>query len=72
MQEDKTKVVDAALGDEGSRFKKLSVGEVMRLFGPVQEGEDGKEFIVVDPEDEHNDMPLTGLEDADEKPWGRR
>ena len=52
MQEYKRERIEAAIGDDGSRQAKLSMAELLRLFGPVR-GEDGKEFILVDDEDEY-------------------
>ena len=53
MQDDKQEAIDAAMGDDGTRLAKLSLGELMRLFGPVQEDATHKEFIIVDDEDEY-------------------
>ena len=52
MQEYKRETIEAAIGDDGSRLAKLSMAELLRLFGPVQDEESGKEFILVDDEDE--------------------
>ncbi|MCJ1390904.1 hypothetical protein MMC18_003765 [Xylographa bjoerkii] len=53
MQDAKQEAIDAAMGDDGTRLAKLSLGELMRLFGPVQEDAAHKEFIIVDDEDEY-------------------
>ena len=52
MQREKMKVIEAAMGDDGRRLGKLSLAELMRLFGPIQEDEGRKGFIIVDDEDE--------------------
>ena len=58
MQDDKQKTIDAALGDDGTRLEKLSLSELIRLFGPVREDDSHKEFIIVDDEDEFiSDLP---------------
>ena len=57
MQELKAKVVSRAMGDDGRSREQISVGELIRLFGPVEVGGDGKEFIFVDEADKgtHDD-----------------
>ncbi|MCJ1435588.1 hypothetical protein MMC27_004962 [Xylographa pallens] len=52
MQIDKQANIDSAMGDDGTRLAKLSLSELLRLFGPVQEDETHKEFIIVDDEHE--------------------
>ncbi|MCJ1383851.1 hypothetical protein MMC17_006965 [Xylographa soralifera] len=52
MQIDKQAKIDSAMGDDGTRLAKLSLSELLRLFGPVQEDETHKEFIIVDDEHE--------------------
>jgi len=65
LQEDKKETIDAAIGDDGKRQAKLSLTELMRLFGPVQ-GEEGREFILVDDGDEYADtMPAIANEHED-------
>ena len=62
MQIDKQANIDSAMGDDGTRLAKLSLSELLRLFGPVQEDETHKEFIIVD--DEHDfDMEVPELPD---------
>ena len=65
LQEDKKERIDAAIGDDGKREAKLSLQELLRLFGPVQDDE-GKEFILVDDDDEYADtMPTIANEHED-------
>ena len=52
MQIEKTEVIDAAMGDNGKRLAKRSLADLMRLFGPVQEDEGHKAFIIVEDTDE--------------------
>ncbi|MCJ1225630.1 hypothetical protein MMC12_002279 [Toensbergia leucococca] len=52
LQKSKETLIAAAMGDNGKRESKLTVRELMRLFGPVQEDEDHRPFIIVDEEDE--------------------
>jgi hypothetical protein len=44
LQSDKQQVIDTAM-DDSKRKEKLSINELMRLFGQVHEDEDGKPFI---------------------------
>ncbi|KAI9705595.1 MAG: hypothetical protein M1836_006351 [Candelina mexicana] len=54
MQLRKAREISRAMGDDGSKPGKLTVKELMRLFGPVTDpDEQGREFIWVDPEDEY-------------------
>jgi len=65
LQQEKKETIDAAIGDDGKRLAKLSLQELLRLFGPVQD-EDGKQFILVDDEDEYADtMPTIANEHED-------
>ena len=47
LQEQKKELVGRALGDTQA-FRTYSVEELMRLFGTVKTGEDGKPFIFVE------------------------
>lgn len=51
MQEAKTKVIDGAIDDERT-LDKLSLTDLMRLFGTVELDEDHRPFILVDDEGE--------------------
>lgn len=51
MQEAKAKLVDGAIDDE-KMLNKLSLTDLMRLFGPVELDENHKPFILVDDEGE--------------------
>ena len=58
MQEEKTRIIGEAMGEEGKRMGKLSVKELMRLFGTLSDDnddEDGPEFIIV--EDDPDEIP---------------
>ncbi|MCJ1477620.1 hypothetical protein MMC13_006293 [Lambiella insularis] len=57
LQLDKKANIDAAMGDDGTREAKLSLSELLRLFGPVREDAMHKEFIIVDDEEEYDAMP---------------
>ncbi|OCL08694.1 hypothetical protein AOQ84DRAFT_35896 [Glonium stellatum] len=48
MQEKKQAEIDDVMEDDGTRLKKLTLKELMRLFGPIREEEDGTPFILVD------------------------
>ncbi|MCJ1402525.1 hypothetical protein MMC11_005745 [Xylographa trunciseda] len=52
MQIDKQADIDSAMGDDGTRQAKLSLSELIRLFGPVHKDGTHKEFIIVDDEHE--------------------
>ena len=66
LQQDKKEAIDAAIGDDGKRLAKLSLEDLLRLFGPVQDEDGGKEFILVDDEDEYADtMPTIANEHED-------
>ena len=62
MQERKNETINRAMGDDGSARDYISVSELIRLFGKVKTGLDGKEFIWVDEADEAslNDPDLSG------------
>ena len=47
MQEIKAKAIGKAM-DEEQMLGKMTVTELLALFGPVQEGENRKEFVLVD------------------------
>ena len=47
LQQKKKDTIDAAIGDDGQRLAKLSLQELLRLFGPVED-DDAKEFLFVD------------------------
>ncbi|KAF2816286.1 uncharacterized protein BDZ99DRAFT_433386 [Mytilinidion resinicola] len=48
MQERKTAEIDEVMEDDGKTMKKLGMRDLLRLFGPVREAEDGTPFILVD------------------------
>ncbi|OCK77547.1 hypothetical protein K432DRAFT_358416 [Lepidopterella palustris CBS 459.81] len=48
MQDRKQSEIDEIMEDDGSTLAKLSIKDLMRLFGPVGEEEDGTPFILVD------------------------
>ena len=52
MQDDKARIIKEAMGEDGKRVKKLSMKDLMRLFGTLSEDddEDGPEFIIVEDE----------------------
>ena len=54
MQERKTELVSRALGDDGREPSVFSVEELLRLFGRVDEDEEGRPFIFAESEDEAN------------------
>ncbi|KAA6409187.1 MAG: hypothetical protein FRX48_06740 [Lasallia pustulata] len=61
MQEDKQVAIQKAM-DQGPG--KLTLPDLMRLFGPVQEGADRKPFIIVDDDDEFDaEVPLNEGDD---------
>jgi len=47
MQKEKKEVIDAAI-DDRTVMSKLSVTELMKLFGPVAYDENSRPFILVD------------------------
>jgi SNF2 family DNA or RNA helicase len=51
MQERKTAEIDEVMEDNGKTMKKLSMGDLLRLFGPVREMDDGTPFIMPDEEE---------------------
>ena len=71
MQERKTRQIKIALGDDAdARAKeKTTVGDLMRLFGRVEEDEEGREFIWADDDEggiqETVEMPPTAEERRD-------
>jgi hypothetical protein len=53
MQERKEQEIDVVFGDFDGKFNKLSLDDLLRLFGQAEPGEDaGDGFIVVDDEAE--------------------
>lgn len=54
MQNSKSKAIGEAI-DNPTMLSKLSLHELMRLFGPVEIGDDRKPFILVDDDGEFND-----------------
>ena len=75
IQAEKTERIEAAYGDEnGKRMAKLSVKELLRLFGTLSDDnddEDGPDFIIVEDEpdettgfDESFDREQPAYEDA--------
>lgn len=64
MQNRKQDEIDEVMNDEkGRRTSKIPTAELMRLFGAVREGEDGKAFILVD---DKPDCPYTNRDTDDE------
>jgi hypothetical protein len=55
LQDQKRESIDAAIGDDGKRLEKLSLDDLLHLFGPNTD-EGGKGFIIPD-EDENFDNP---------------
>ncbi|MCJ1469878.1 hypothetical protein MMC07_008522 [Pseudocyphellaria aurata] len=55
IQEAKTKVIDGAIDDERT-LERLSLTDLMRLFGTVEMDEDHRPFILVDDEDEFENI----------------
>lgn len=51
MQETKKEIITAAM-DDREVLSKLSLGEIMRLFGEVAYDQNSKPFILVDDEEE--------------------
>ncbi|KAF2873730.1 SNF2 family N-terminal domain-containing protein [Massariosphaeria phaeospora] len=51
MQERKKKEIDEVMEDDGSTVGKMTIRDLMRLFGNLQDDENGKPFIVVDNPD---------------------
>lgn len=45
MQERKVIDIERALGDDGNAKESLSVYDLIRLFGTVETGEDGKPYV---------------------------
>ncbi|KAI9775902.1 MAG: hypothetical protein M1835_005663 [Candelina submexicana] len=72
MQQEKSRIITHAMGDDGKRPGKLSLKELVRLFGPLGEGdEDIKEFIIVDDDDEfEGDVPPIVIDEDDDNSVG--
>lgn len=72
MQKRKTIDIERALGDDGNAKERLSIYDLIKLFGTVEEGEDGnpyvKEFIWPDEGDaaEPEDPVVVEVDDDDE------
>ena len=47
-QEKKERELEDAMGTDESRMAKMSISQLMRLFGPVQADADGIELIMLD------------------------
>ncbi|KAF2199121.1 hypothetical protein GQ43DRAFT_347720, partial [Delitschia confertaspora ATCC 74209] len=47
MQETKQEEIDSVMEDGGSTLSKLNIRDLMRLFGPVADDDNGKPFILV-------------------------
>ena len=56
MQDSKQEKIGAAI-DDSKMLDKLSLEELMRLFGPVKVGEDRRPFILVDEDIGEDAMP---------------
>ncbi|KZM25989.1 uncharacterized protein EKO05_0009128 [Ascochyta rabiei] len=48
MQKNKKKEIDGVMEDRGKKTKNLDIADLMRLFGNIDEADDGRPFIVVD------------------------
>ncbi|KAF9694487.1 hypothetical protein EKO04_007498 [Ascochyta lentis] len=48
MQETKQKEIDGVMEDRGKKTRNLDIADLMRLFGNIDETDDGRPFIVVD------------------------
>ena len=51
MQEKKQKEIDLVMKDGGSKIKKMSIQDLMRLFSNLQEDNNGRPFILIDNPD---------------------
>ncbi|KAF2829455.1 hypothetical protein CC86DRAFT_287097 [Ophiobolus disseminans] len=51
MQERKQQEINEVMEDDGTRVKKMSIPDLMRLFGNLDEDANGKPFIMVDNPD---------------------
>lgn len=69
MQSTKDEAIETAM-DDNKVLGKLSVQELMKIFGPVGEDENRKPFILIDKDDEYEESPFPILEIMDERdPW---
>ena len=55
MQREKREIITAAIDDD-TVLPKLTLEELMSLFGPVHHDEESKPFILVDDEDQQSQM----------------
>lgn len=51
MQETKKKEIEEVMEDKGTTAKKMSIRDLMRLFGNIRDDDTGKPFIMVDNPD---------------------
>ncbi|KAI9815366.1 MAG: hypothetical protein M1832_005505 [Thelocarpon impressellum] len=65
MQEEKIRIVDGAMMDDGRKVKPLTLEELASLFGCVSEDENGNTVILADEEDSDNDDADIADDDAD-------
>ncbi|KAF2121509.1 SNF2 family N-terminal domain-containing protein [Lophiotrema nucula] len=54
MQERKKKEIEEVMDDDGTRVKKMSIRDLMKLFGPVEDDSHGRPFIMVENEGNRN------------------
>ena len=62
MQKEKEEAIGRAIDDNNKMLKQLATHDLMRLFGPVGEDENGRPFILVD------DNELGTIEPSTEQP----
>lgn len=65
MKERKQIEIDEVM-DDSKRREKLSVTDLMRLFGPVGEDEDRKPFIFQQEPSEEDHLRVAGVDEDDE------
>ncbi|KAI9821629.1 MAG: hypothetical protein M1827_002210 [Pycnora praestabilis] len=66
MQDGKQIAIGAAMGDNGNRPGKLSLTQLMKLFGPVEEDAEHRAFIIADDDDEYERTVPTIIIDDDD------
>jgi len=65
MKERKQVEIDEAMSD--SRKRDLSVKDLMKLFGPVEEDEEGHPFIFAEVDDGEEHLRVPNLDEEDEE-----
>jgi len=65
MKEKKQLEIDEAMSD--SRKREMSIKDLMKLFGPVDEDDEGRPFIFAEVDDSEEHLRVPNLDKEDEE-----